>query len=510
MGDLARARVVLEELIRSAASEDRATLMAQLARALSTSTNEAERAEGAGMFRQAIDASPEGSVLRAQLTAELGTVRSRPPSAPPPAPEEEPVPLGQRTSTPAPAEVTPASDDPRAKLERGRAALERGDQGVAELLFVECLTACLVEAGDELAALLERSAARSPDLVRVRRLQVDFRPGDRRLLKALRSAALADHNPTFARAVDHVLRSFDTSSGPLPPPPLSAQVEQQGMLQLLARATGDPWGDVCTLVWETASVVLGRDLQTYGIAGTDRVSAGPTTALSRLYEQATRLLGTNTPLYARRPTDRASRVSINPGNSAVTGTVLLTQPLAAMVGGDDLREDSPALRYALGVAMAAALPRNAMLMGLSLAQAKTVWSAVLAAFGPAGSGRALEVQSSRLVEALWTTMPARAQRRVQEVLSSADPALEPILERTKQTTRRVGLFLSGDFESAVRTIAGDVGIGEEELVAGSLESLCARPIVADLLRLAVRPEYADARFRPLPEGPARTSGKFAV
>jgi|GEM_PF-6831268 len=93
---------------------------------------------------------------------------------------------------------------------------------------------------------------------------------------------------------------------------------------------------------------------------------------------------------------------------------------------------------------------------------------------------------------------------------SADPELAPILERTQQATRRVGLFLAGDFESCVRTIAADAGIGEEELATGSLETLCARPIVADLLRLAVRPEYADARFRPLPEGPARPSGKFAV
>ena len=506
MGDLARTRVVLDELIKTSSPDDRPVLMAQLARALSSSARLEERAEAATTFQRAIEASPEGSVLRAQLTAEIGTLSSRPPSAPPPR-DAEPVLLVTQSSTTSEV-ASKEPTDPHAKLALGRAALERGDQSVAELLFVECLTAGLVEAGDELAALLERSPARSSDLVRVRRLQVDFRPGDRRLLKALRSAALGDHNPTFARAVDHVLRTFDSSSGPMPPPPLSAQVEQQGMLQLLARATGDPWGDVVTLVWETASVVLGRDLQTYGVAGTDRVSAGPSTTIARLYEQATRLLGTNPPLYTRRPTDRASRVSFSPG--PLHGAVLLTQPLAAIVGGDDMRDDSPALRYALGVAMASALPRNAMVMGLSLAQTKSVWSALLAAFGPAGSGRALEAQASRLVEALWTTMPARAQRRVQEILMSADPELAPILERTQQTTRRVGLFLAGDFESCVRTIAADAGIGEEELATGSLETLCARPIVADLLRLAVRPEYADARFRPLPEGPARPSGKFAV
>jgi len=316
------------------------------------------------VLRRAIAAAPEGSILHAQLSAELEAMIKRPSDVPPPEPQPEappePEPEDERESDPvllvtpsappvpepapppAPEPAAPAvpaqpghelsEDDPRAWLEEAREARARGDEAGAERILIECLTTGLVEAGDELASMLEQSAARTADLVRVRRLQVDFQPGNRALLKALRSAALADHNPTFARAVDHVLRAFDPAAGPLPPPPLGCQVEHTGMLQLLARPTGDPLGDVVMHIWDAGAPLLARDLASYGITGTDRVSAGAPTTLSRLYEQAMRLLGTSTPLYARRPPERASRTSASlPAQGPPRGTVLLSQPLAALV-----------------------------------------------------------------------------------------------------------------------------------------------------------------------------------
>lgn len=590
-GDIARARLVLEELAKSATIDDRPALLAQLARVLYGSAHQDDREEAPAILKSAIDAAAEGTVLRAQLEAELvamtkkasappvehedeepvalvvprsvprppepaGPVtaspaaraesasappeprpapnalappaspartvvaqplpRSAPPSAPPVA-----SPRASAAPTPRPAElIAPESApktvavNPRERFEQAKTLLAQGDLEHAELMLVECLTAGLVEAGDALATLLEKDRARAPDLVRVRRLQVDFRPGDRRLLEALRKAALTDHNPTFARAVDHVLRSFDPAAGPLPPPPLGAQVEQPGILQLLARATGDPLGDALALVWDASGAGLARDLASYGVSGTDRVSAGPATTLSRLYEQTLRLLAYSFPLYARRAPERGgSRASLAsiPSAGPPRGTTMLCQPLAALLSGDT-REDSPALRYALGYAFAASLPRNALLLGTSENDAKGLWSGVVAAFGPTESGRVQDPSTSRLVETFWTTMPARTQRRISEALASADTSFAPLLERARQTARRVGMFLAGDFETAARTALAEHGVSQDAIDRASLEDICARPVVADLLRLAVRPEYADARFRPVPEGPSRPSlsGRFAV
>ena len=79
-------------------------------------------------------------------------------------------------------------------------------------------------------AVVERTA----DVVRVRRAQVDLAPGEASLLEALRAAAIADDDRIYARAVEHVLRAFDPGAGPLPPPPLAAQIEQPGMVAFLA------------------------------------------------------------------------------------------------------------------------------------------------------------------------------------------------------------------------------------------------------------------------------------
>jgi hypothetical protein len=526
MGDVARARTVIEELARTCEPDERPMLLAQLARVLFASSRAEDLADAPDVLGRAIEAAPEGSILHAQLSAELDAMIKRPSDAPGPEelPESDPVLLvapSARSAPPAAPEPAPVAqagqelseDDPRAWLEEAREARSRGDEAAAERILIECLTTGLVEAGDELASMLEANPARTADLVRVRRLQVDFQPGHRGLLKSLRSAALADHNPTFARAVDHVLRAFDPSAGPLPPPPLGCQVEHSGMLQLLARPTGDPLGDVVMHIWESAAPLLARDLASYGVSGTDRVSPGAATTLSRLYEQATRLLGTSVQLYARRPPERASRTSSSiPAKGPPRGSVLLAQPLAALVTGE-VRDDSPALRYALGYALAAALPRNALLLGMDDPEARIVWTAILAAFGPTETGRSLDAASSRLIEAFWTTVPPRAERRIKEVLIQADTAFAPVLERAKQTGRRVGLFLAGDFEAVTRIVAAELAVPEELLTAPSLEELCTRPVIADLLRLAVRPEYADARFQPMPEsGKQRpsSSGRFAV
>src|SRR6202042_2023708 len=146
--------------------------------------------------------------------------------------------------------------------------------------------------------------------------------------------------------------------------PLSAQVEHPGMLQLLARPAFDAIGEALALVWEGASSVLARDPASYTLTGVERITPGPQTPLARLYELASRLLGTpNVPLYARRRTTNSNPPSreMNPLAlpPALAGGVALLPALSAMILGD-VREDSPALRYALGQAFASTLPQSAL------------------------------------------------------------------------------------------------------------------------------------------------------
>jgi len=304
----------------------------------------------------------------------------------------------------------------------------------------------------------------------------------------------------------------------LPAPPLSAQLEHPGMLQLLARPALDAIGEALALVWDGASSILARDAQSYALTGVERIAAGPHSALARLYELASRLLGApNVPLYARR---QAAASNPPPGVGApqsivarLTGGVALLPTLSAMVLGD-VREDSPALRYALGQAFAAALPQSALILGLPDVEAHVLWHAMLAAFGPPEFGKLADPAATRLVQAFWNTIPPRSQRRLQELLAKAPTDFEGALERSRQSGRRVALFLCGDIGYVLRVVASEFALPEALLsVENFAELVQSSPIIADLIRLAVSAEYADARFRPMPEGGPRatlSSGRFKI
>jgi hypothetical protein len=180
----------------------------------------------------------------------------------------------------------------------------------------------------------------------------------------------------------------------------------------------------------------------------------------------------------------------------------------------DVREDSPALRYALGQAFAAAMPQSALLIGLPEMEARVLWNAMLAAFGPPEFGKLGDPAATRLVQAFWNTIPPRSQRRLQELLAKAPTEFDAALDRSRQSGRRVALFLCGDIAYVLRNVAAELSLPQALLTIDNFADLVgASPIVADLVRLAVSAEYADARFRPMPEGGPRatlSSGRFKI
>jgi hypothetical protein len=137
---------------------------------------------------------------------------------------------------------------------------------------------------------------------------------------------------------------------------------------------------------------------------------------------------------------------------------------------------------------------------------------ILGAFGPPGLVT-VDRKDAQLADMLWQTLAPRTQRRLKELLAPSDATpFELVIERARQSGRRVGMFLTGDFAHAARTIISDfpqADAGELER-PGGLERLCAQlPSLADLLRLAVRPEYADARWHlPTPASQRLASGRL--
>ncbi|MEO6574832.1 MAG: hypothetical protein ABIP89_13390, partial [Polyangiaceae bacterium] len=402
LGDVVRSRAVLMEIARSGNTEDRAVTLAQLGRMLYTSGDTRDHAEAERAFLEAIDAAPVESVLHAQLIAELATLRGRaslyPAGSDPPPPGPADAVAHRQGYTRAEVEQirdladfelavrNAAGKDERIQARRAlaRAHAERGAQEAAEAVLWEALGEGSVEAGDDLAIILEGAGSRTTDLLRTRQMQADLVPGALWRLEALRAAALADHNTAYARAVEHVTRALDPGAGPLPPPPLVAQSHQPGMLALLTRPSQGPMFEALALVWEAGQALFARDPADYTKPGVEQVLAGGTSRLSRLYEVSMKLLETpRIPLYLQKGPERVG-----------VHLALLTPPSALVVG--DAREESPSLRYALGQALSAALPQNVLVMGLPEREGRSMWRAVLGAFGPPNFGRELDVASGRL------------------------------------------------------------------------------------------------------------------
>lgn len=440
------------------------------------------------------DSRAQAQVLRARLLNRAAPPVAEPPAAPGPDLRLDDMEAAVRAAT------TPVARA-HARFALGRARFEIGDAAGAEPLLWEALADGLVEAGDALVPVLSATAERSRDLVRLRRQQVGLEPGDVGRLELLRAAALADDDRVYARAVEHVLRAFDPGAGPLPAPPLATQPEQPGIFALLTRPARDAAGEALAALWESASHLFVRDPSVYGVAGLERVAPGPSSAVARLYEVAVRLLDLpRVPLYATG------------GGPAPSAQIALLATPAVLLAGD-LREETTAMRFAFGWGLAGTMPQNVLRLALTPSEGSALIDAVRAAFGPPEIGRRVDARAARLAQQFWQTLPARTQRRLQELLGGgAFPEHAELLARAAQCGRRVGMFLAGDFAFAARQLVSD-GHDPAMLRLDTLRSMCDDlPLLADLLRLAVSPEYAEARWHvvaPTSQRGMLSSGRFS-
>ncbi len=472
-------------------------------------------------------AAPPVGVTVPAPPAPIPEAAKRGPSSPP-TPSSSPLSATTVVETPplevlahrvAEAPAGPARHRAQRALAQG--FLASGDVASAERVLGEALVAGDIESGDLLAERV-RAEGRAHDALRIRRLQVEAAPGNARLLAALRDAALEDRSTVHAAALSHVIHGLEPSLAEAhAPPPLNAQIVQPGLIGMLLRPSFDPIGEALGLLWEGVAPVVGRDPASYALTGVERVVPGGHSAIARIYELAVLLLGTpNVPLYARRPSAEPSEGSLRLTGGTISGRVLgpptpsvsLLKVASATVSGD-VREDSALLRLAVGRSLAMALAPCALLFGLKEQEARVFWNAMHAAFGPPQQGKLDDPSGLRLVETFWSSVSQRTQRRISEILATRTDRFEDAVLRAKRSVWRVGLFVCGDFVLTARAILAESGGGRLESLA-DLEPRCAEnPILADVFRLAVSPDYAAARFQPVPEGGGRAtfgSGRYRL
>jgi hypothetical protein len=379
------------------------------------------------------------------------------------------------------------------------------------------------EAGEKLVAHYGgRLAERTPDVLAVRRQQAALRLGDRAALQRLVEAAVLDGNAAYARAVEHVLHVWDDVAVP-PPPPLASQRLAPDLLgALLFRPIAD------SLVHEALALVLDtglyrRDVGQYQLTGVARVQPAGGTVLGEVFGTIARFLGQpRTALFHQRTAvddgGSARLAGLRPqtpgddGTRAANGGTLasprppappsfkiaLLSPPAIVLSGD-VREETPELRYLLGAGLTGAIPEHALVNALGEGLG-TLIEALHAAFGPVADLPRGNAAVARLGQNLWQLVPPRTDRRLREIC--ADPSRITAGQAnagTRQAMRRSGLFASGNLGTALAQLAAEIRVSLlefQDAPDGLARACAAYPEVADLVRLAIRTEFAEARWSP--------------
>ncbi|MEM6790242.1 MAG: hypothetical protein AAF715_22160 [Myxococcota bacterium] len=427
----------------------------------------------------------------------------RPPSAPPPLDAdgptraEEPPPDLERLALDEDLGVRPPADD---AVSRGGGeapesiglhpppTLPELESATEEALFRELVDGSY-EAGDALVMhYRDQGPERSRDVLSVRRYQVRLRRGERRALDQLHEAALADSAEAYARAIAHVATAFDPQRAPVPPPPLEdLPVQPEATTRLLFGALDDTVNDALGLVWEAG--VMRREMSDYDFTGIDRVPPVATTPLGRVFAALNRLLdlGGARLFYRARTTGR------------LRSRVALVSPLAAILSGT-VEEVTPAVLFTLGSALAAASPRLALIEGVDESDAQTLVAALVAGFGPVTEGSIAESSPAqmRLAEDLWHLVSPGAGRRLRAICADATIVSYDVARiNAARVRRRAGLFACGDLVTAIAHTLQELERRSLRPLRGedALRDVCGHPEVAELFDLALRPEFAEVRWR---------------
>jgi hypothetical protein len=166
----------------------------------------------------------------------------------------------------------------------------------------------------------------------------------------------------------------------------------------------------------------------------------------------------------------------------------------------EVREETAELRYLLGAALTGAMPEHALVNALGEEALRTLIDALHAAFGPIANLPRGNAAVARLGQNLWQLVPPRSDRRLRELCADLSAiTYEAAVAGTRQAMRHAGLFASGNLGTALAQVAPELGIalsGYQGSPDGLARASAAHPEVADLVRLALRTELAEARWLP--------------
>jgi tetratricopeptide (TPR) repeat protein len=521
-GEPDAARHALDELIRQSTGIDKARFLVQLGRLLAAT----DPGDAIRFFSEAIPLATSDRALTGQIDDELARLRPKTPAKEAPAVDVEweeeddfddiPIPLATAAirTKPAAIAVTPPAVKPiekRAEPPTISPTLEpsadvfssvatsanssgaSGGEPADETSLFAQLAAGSYEAGDRLVTLYSvDSTDRSRDVLAVRKQQASIRPGDRLGLENLRLAAIADHNETYARAIEHIIRGFDSLQTPLAPPPLSAlMTSSELVLALLFRPLETPLDEALALTWESGR--YRREPTHYGLSGAIRVQPGAATSLGEAYGSVIRIFGaTRTPLFHRRLAPTQGGV----GAPLAMQIALLMPPAMLMVG--DVLRDTAELHYLLGTGIAGTTTEYVLARGLPEENLRTLVAALQAAFGPVNASAKTDPAVARLGQDLWQLVNPRADRRLREIFASdTATSYELPLYASRRAARRAGLFACGDLPTALRLVVAELGISLDVPLTATdgLALACQKHSeIAELVRLATRSEYAEARW----------------
>lgn len=472
-----RIRTLLSSLVDMEPWETRLPLTLELARELCSGSSVAKQ-EGVRLLRDAARIAPSGGAHAAEI-AELLALN------------------GERVQHTAPEFRRPSSKDPilaakpvasrppmvTAPAEVVRTLRANIDRAAPESEAIRGLEALMnsghVDAADLLGDYADRWSELRVDRLRYRRIAAELAPGDLTRLAALRTAAHAENLVRYVRALDHIRGPYVRAR--VDAPPLAEQREQPGMLTLLTRHSNEGAGQALGALWDTCQDALLRLLPVPPLGRLERVVPGPLSPLGRVLDASMRILDVPRSVIFRQTGGVHTRRAI----------AALGKPPSGIIHVASL-DDSTQSAFILGEAISATLSSNVLLLGAL--KPEELWDAVLLAFGQSNGARH-SLDGDALVTDLWQVVPAGTQRHMQDLLSKEATSFPLVLERAAQTGRRLGMFVSGDFHLAARMVLEDFSeptdLGEESALA----LLCAKlPSLADLYRLAIRPEYADARW----------------
>ncbi len=360
-------------------------------------------------------------------------------------------------------------------------------EGAAETMLLDRLYGGDAMAGDEVIELWGSDAlARRPhDVLSVRRRQLGLMPHRIGLLRATREAALADGSPVYARALEHVLAVAGAQVEPVRPPATAGHVLAPELAHsLLFRELVPPVLELLSAVWETG--IARKDPAAYGLTGAERVSLAMPTPLARL-------LASLAPLFGQA---RSAYFLAGPEPPRVR-PALLAQPAILVTGNP--HDDDPHLIFQLGSTWAATLPEYAIVLGSPEFTVRNLLDAVRAAFGPVGDAMSSATGGdvARTAADLYQRVLPRNEKKIRAIFAGdPDVSYETARDTARLAARRAGLFACGDLSTALAFVASDLGLDLAHAATpeGFEHAVANVPEVADLVRLATRMEYAQARW----------------